>query len=171
MQPQQQDLLQADDLHGMLHVRDSLGAESGFLQLTLIKQALQLHHRVILLLVQETLPHYHQAIRKLGVNLALASQQGHLVAVDLGHSLVASGGSPEAELDVQDVVSQLELHCEEAAEQTQQRGAHAFLFDHRDIEQDTVWQAFLDFRCSALIEVLPLDSGASAEVHGQPAVE
>ena len=87
MQPQQQDLLQADDLHGMLHIRDSLGAESGFLQLTLIKQALQLHHKVsscacagagqscwlspgqwmqvILLLVQETLPHYHQAIRKL----------------------------------------------------------------------------------------------------------
>ena len=46
MQPQQQDLLQADDLHGMLHIRDSLGAESGFLQLTLIKQALQLHHKV-----------------------------------------------------------------------------------------------------------------------------
>ena len=94
-----------------------------------------------------------------------------------------------------------------------QRGTHAFLFDHRDIEQDTGWQAFLDFRCSvsvpplcmkvaqklswtactltslkcscpcsppaqcqnslqdcdlqALIEVQPLDSGASAEVHGQ----
>ena len=91
MQPQQQDLLQVNDLHGMLHIRDSLGAESGFLQLTFIKQALQLHHKVsfcaragagpncwsscglwmqvILLLVQETLPHYHQAIRKLVSNL------------------------------------------------------------------------------------------------------
>ena len=102
MQLQRQDLLQVDDLHGMLHIRDSLGAESGFLQLTLIKQALQLHHKVsfsaragagyncwlrsglwmqvILLLVQETLPHYHQAIRKL-VGRFLCSALGYAAAL------------------------------------------------------------------------------------------
>ena len=87
--------------------------------------------------------HHKEGVHSLqGVNLALASQQGSFVAVDLGHSLVASDGSLEAgeqwrlavpasarlpssavlcptDPNMQDVVSQLELHCEEAGERTQ----------------------------------------------------
>ena len=85
MQLVQDDLLELGDLHGMLHIRDSLGAEAGFLQLAFIKQALQLQHQVlsitdrrvlmdaewpqmlqvVLILVQESLSHYHMAMRKL----------------------------------------------------------------------------------------------------------
>ena len=50
-----------------------------------------------------------------------------------------------------------------------QRGTHAFLFGHREIEQDTGWQAFLDFRCS--VSVSPWCMKVSKKYQKSRAVE
>ena len=47
-----------------------------------------------------------------------------------------------------------------------QRGTHAFLFDHRGIEQDTGWQAFLDFRCSVSVPPLCMKAAQKLSCRG-----
>lgn len=74
----------AEDLHGVLLIRDCLGADGAFVLAHILKLALGLdgHHAVVLVAARHTAPHYAQVLRKEGVSMAKAVEGGRLAVVD-----------------------------------------------------------------------------------------
>ncbi|DBA78052.1 hypothetical protein WJX79_008308 [Trebouxia sp. C0005] len=141
-----QRILEARDLEGVLLIRDKLDLSAAFLIPHLLQLALTANLRIVLLLVQDSLSHYQQALRKLGINLTncIASQQ--VIPVTITSSLT-SADFPKI------LVQQLASACTEACQALTASGvcvlidslsALAGLTD--DQEQ---WQAFLHY-CHSL---------------------
>jgi KaiC/GvpD/RAD55 family RecA-like ATPase len=106
--------LSADDLHGLLLIKDVVDSDAGFLVAHLLKLMLGLEgrHAVVLVACKHTMPHYAAVMRKLGVNLGAAAAAGRLVALD---ALRPSRDRPHQLMDLKVLFGAIEGACAEAA--------------------------------------------------------
>jgi hypothetical protein len=90
--------LTAEDLRGLVLVRDCLGADGGFIVAHALKLGLGLDggHSVLLVAARHTAPHYAMALRKAGVHLPQLVAAGRAAVVDAMRP--APGQAPAAQL-------------------------------------------------------------------------
>lgn len=125
--------LTAEDLHGLLLIKDAVDSDAGFLVSHLLKLMLGLEgrHAIVLVACKHTMPHYATVMRKLGVNLGGAAAAGRLVALD---ALRPSRDRPQQLMDLQVLFGAIEGACAEAA--TAAGGAPvALVFDDLTVRQ------------------------------------
>lgn len=74
----------AEDLHGLVLVRDCLDADGAFMLVHLLKLALGLdgQHNVLLVACRHTAVHYAHVLRKSGLAMASLVEAGRLAVVD-----------------------------------------------------------------------------------------
>lgn len=104
----------AEDLHGLLVIKDAVDCDAGFLVAHLLKLMLGLEgrHAVVLVACRHTLPHYVTVMRKLGVNLGAAAAAGRVVALD---ALRPARDCPHQRMDLRVLGGAIEGACAEAA--------------------------------------------------------
>ncbi|KAL0021883.1 hypothetical protein WJX77_010720 [Trebouxia sp. C0004] len=178
-----QRILEARDLEGVLLIRDKLNFSAAFLIPHLLQLALAANLRVVLLLVQDSLSHYQQALRKLGVNLTncIASQQvipvtttNSLTSAEACQARAASGvcvlvDSVSALAGLTDDKEQWQafLHyCHSLKSVTQGQYA-CVMITHEDVEDDAYWISWLRHSAQVEVKVRALESGPSQVISGQ----
>ncbi|KAA6421729.1 MAG: hypothetical protein FRX49_08340 [Trebouxia sp. A1-2] len=134
-----QRILEARDLEGVLLIRDKLDLSAAFLIPHLLQLALTANLRIVLLLVQDSLSHYQQALRKLALAGLTDDQEQWQAFLHYCHSLKT--------------VTQGQYAC--------------VMVTHEDVEDDAHWISWLRHSAQVEIEVRALESGASQDISGQ----